>query len=242
MPRTPEAALKAKQIVTHEDPDLPLPVDAELTEERMRRALGLSGPSRNATLTIRGGSPRRPAAKAPAPSGHEAGVADGSGLRAGTVSPLQERVGALEPILAAERQRHTETRQLLQRAELRVRGLEARTLSDAVAQAEALDVERRAVINAQRALNEALFEAQQRDAAGRTAAAGRQTGTSPVTTDQVGPEAAMRPATTSDTVAAPQAATQPVPAKKRGRPRTRPLPEPKPVRWWTPSFQAKIKS
>lgn len=71
-------------------------------------------------------------------------------MRAGTVSPLQERVGALEPILAAERQCHTETRHLLQRAELRVRGLEARTLSDAVAQAEALDVERRAVINAQR--------------------------------------------------------------------------------------------
>ena len=30
--------------------------------------------------------------------------------------------------------------------------------------------------------------------------------------------------------------------KKRGRPRIHPIQEPKPIRWWTPSFKAKIKA
>jgi hypothetical protein len=154
-------------------------------------------------------------------------------------SALQQRVAELERQLATERQRHGEVHQLLQRTELATRTLETRCQHSALAQQEELDKARQATLTAQRALDDAIFERQQRTTARRSAKAKSQEEASPA---MASPAPVHLAAAELDGMSSPKPMTDPSAPKKRGRPRTRPLPEPKPVRWWTPSFRTKAKS
>ena len=166
---------------------------------------------------------------------------DPGGTSATGPSPLQQRVTELEQQLAGERQKHGEARQLLQRTELATRSLETRTQHDALTQQEELDGARQATVRAQRALDDTVFEAQQHDSARRTARASLHEQPKQEPDDQV--VVAVVPAGPEPDVVSPTpAASAPPSPKKRGRPRTRLLPEPKPVRWWTPSYKAGAKT
>ena len=233
---------KASQMPLRETESDQPPDDAELMERNMRRALGMDGGGTQRTLTITVGAPRAPAAARPAIAGptsrQEADTATQTGFRAGPSSPLRQHVVELEDKLAAERQRHDEARHLLRRAELTVQALEARLRCEAIVQAEELDAERRTTIKAQRALDEATFEIQQRGAARRSAVRSVQEAPAQAAESQAVRATARAKSVPLD----PKPVNNASPPKKRGRPRTRPLPEPKPVRWWTPSYRAKAKT
>jgi len=214
--------------------------DAASTERKMRRALGLDGPGRQGTLTIQAGSPKRVTGELATSrrSRQEPDATSDGAHRANNGSPLQARVETLQQQFAAERQRHGEARQLLGQAELKLRSFEERLREGVLAQAEELEAARRATANAQRALDEVLFDtARQREVQPSTRASKLA----------APPEALMghAPNTLVTTELAMVATASPPskdPAlKKRGRPRTRPIPEPKPVRWWIPSYKAKAK-
>ena len=53
------------------------------------------------------------------------------------------------------------------------------------------------------------------------------------------PKASLAAVPAAEPAPTRQKAAPATPPKKRGRPRINPIPEPKPVRWWTPSFRAK---
>ncbi len=216
------------------------PDDTELMERNMRRALGMDGGSAQRTLTIAPGSPR-PATAArttvPGSSHGDADTAAQAGSRGGPLSPLRQLVVELEGKLAAERRRHEEARHLLRRAELTVQGLEARLQREAIAQAEELEAERQTTIKAQRATDETAFEIQQRGKARRAAVSSMQAAAGQAVENHAVAARAQAESVPDD----PKTVSDALPAKKRSRPRTRPLPEPKPVRWWTPSYRAKPK-
>ena len=171
------------------------------------------------------------------PSGRPAGSVIGGGTpTAGGPSTLQQRVMDLEQQLTAERQQHAEVRRMLQQTEGAVRSLEARTQHDAFARPGELDLARQATLRAQRGLDEALFEVQQRTDARRSASANvREQATSAATSPIATTPATVEPE--ADALCPVMPASETPPLKKRGCPGTRPLPELKPVRWWTPSFR-----
>jgi len=215
--------------------------DVEMMEERMRRALGLGGSSAQTTLTVK-------ATLAPQASGGSAvpGLVrrkpesvSGSSALTSVPSALQQQVAELERQLATERQRHGEVHQLLRQIELATRTLETRCEHSALAQQEELNRARQATLTAQRALDDAVFERQQRVTARGSAKARSQEEASPAVAS---PAPVILAAAKLDMISSPNLTIDPSSLKKRGRPHTRLLPEPKPVRWWTPSFRIKAKS
>jgi len=235
----PEIKLTSKQALVPEVEATRSSDDVEMMEERMRRALGLGGPSAQQTLTSKA-APARQADDGAATPGSARRKPDGvSGSSALTSVPsvLQQRVAELERQLATERQKHGEVHQLLQRTELATRTLETRCQHSALAQQEELDRARQATLAAQRALDDAVFERQQRTTARRSAKARSQEEASPAATS---PAPVVLAAAELDGMSSPRPTPEPPTPKKRGRPRTRPLPEPKPVRWWTPSFRTRL--
>ena len=149
---------------------------------------------------------------------------EGADRQSAFASQLSERVAALEVQLAIEREQHAATRRRLQQAELVARALATRSEQDVLAHQEELEAVRQNTVKAQRALNEALFETQQRKAA-----------------KQIPPARSHAAAKHRHDAATPERPACPAPPKTRGRPRTRPMPEQKPVRWWPPSYRVKSK-
>ena len=195
----------------------------------MRRALGLSGANQSGML---------PAAMDPAPraavlenaSAHRTCQRrrhrEGPDRQNAFTSQLSVRVTTLEAQLATEREQHASARRRLQQADVAAQALATRSERDALAQEEELEVVRENTAKAQRALDGALLEMQQRKNTKQTTAARSH------------PAAKLK--SKLDT-APPERPACPAPPKKRGHPRTRPVPEQKPVRWWIPSYRAKSK-
>jgi len=237
----PEVKLASKQASILEAEATRSSDDVEMMEERMRRALGLGGPSAQPTLTTKPASARQASDRSAAPGlGRRKpdSVSRNSTLTS-LPSPLQQRLAELEQKLATEQQRHGRVRQLLQQTELAARTLQTRCEHSALAQQEELDRERQATLRAQRALDDATFELQQRTKPSRSTKVKSQEGASQAATS---PAPVVSAAAGLDVMISPEPTTDPSSPKKRGRPRIRPLPEPKPVRWWTPSFRKKAKS
>ena len=236
-----EAKLNTKHEPVRDRADAGSPDDAELTEDRMRRALGLDRSGSTLTLPTKN-APSRPATirvQASNPPNQRASSAERTGTRPDAALPLRQRITELEHQLTVERQRHEEARRLLQQAELTARNLEARFQQKASAQQEELEAERRAIVTAQQPLDEALFESQPRDQATRIARAEMAVGELP-TAKRLAARVAAPPKRSPPTaVSSVGALAEP---KKLGRPRTHSMPEPKPVRWWTLSYRAKTKT
>jgi len=212
-----------------------------MMEERMRRALGLGGSSAQPTLITKT-APALKASDGSAAPGlvrRKPDSVSGSSALTSVPSALQLRVAELERQLATERQRHGEVHQLLLRTELAARTLETRCQHSALAQQEELDRARQATLTAQRALDDTVIERQQRTTARRSTKARSQQEASQAAISQA---PVVLTAAKSDVMNSPKPTTDPSAPKKRGRPRTRPLPEPKAVRWWTPSFRANTKT
>ena len=214
--------------------------DVELTEERMRLALGLGGGHAQRPLTLKVGSPVQaaPRADVPSPSGRQTSGANEAVYRASTPSPLHHRVAELEHQLMTEGQQHDEARRRLRQVQDAAKALEARLQHDDAVHEEKLDTQRQAIVRAQRALDNVVLEAQQHASVPRLTAANSQAAARSAAGSREA-RIAIRPE--PDAVAPSLPSTDPTPPKKRGRPRTHPLPEPKPVRWWTPCYKAKGK-
>lgn len=216
--------------------------DADVAEDRMRRALGLMGP--NSREIPAGKSAAAPATPAEASSsrrpGQPRGRTEGTPGYSETAASLSRRAAELEDQLAGERARHDETRSQVQQVELAARALEAQLQRSALAGQEELDAARQATVTAQRALDEASFEIRKPNTTARADSVHRRAVVEPATANQAEPSVA-RTKTTPHAVALAQSAAEPTPAKKRGRPRLHPVSEPKPVRWWTASFRARAK-
>ena len=184
--------------------------DAQATEQKMRRALGLQ--SKGATPTVQ----QRPEqARARHRFVQDGGVpvtvvnhrTDDSGV-------LKERVAELQAQLEGERAAHGATRRKLDEAQAACQTLQTRLAHNDLAHAEALQTERHARIAAQDAL--AAVPPLRRP--GRPRVHPLPPAPDPVL-DDAGQPMESAPA-------------------RRGRPPGSTQREPKPVRWWTPSFRA----
>jgi DNA-binding protein H-NS len=196
------------------------PTEAQNDETRMRRALGLSSAGGSQTPQQRPEQARQ----------RHRFVQDGGvpvvmlNHKTDTdTAALRERIASLEAALEAERASHKSTRQALVEQQAQTTALTTRLAHDGLAHKEALAQERALRIHAQEALSAAAPRRPARPAPATPAADGAH---------QASGETAAEP---DPTIVLP-------PKPKRGRPRSTTPPEPKPVRWWTPSFKAKMKS
>lgn len=208
----------------------------------MRRALRLMGSNSREIPTTGNGSAPAPAATASSARrpGPQRKRPEGAASHSDMASHLTGKMAELEAQLASEREQHDNTRRLLREVELSARTLDIRSQQLVLAQQEELEAARQTTVAAQRALDEAVFETRQRDGLKRAPVTRRQAVPTPDTaTDAV--LGTAKPTLESHAPVLARSAVEPAPAKKRGRPRLHPLPEPKPVRWWTPSFRARSK-
>ena len=209
------------------------PLDTQTAEQKMRRALGLHSSNKGQSPS---NAPRTPQQRPDQARQRHRFVQDGGvpvtvvNHRTDESGALKERIGDLERMLETERTQHAAARRALTEAQAAVQAIETRLVHAELAHQEALNQERRALDGARLALAEAQAQLHQAPALRRRSLAEP----SRVTPEPVVEEMAAAPLATK------AAAT--VEPKKRGRPRTRPLPEPKPVRWWTPSFRSKGKA
>ena len=175
---------------------------------------------------------------------------------------LRERIASLEGQLEAERAGHAVTRRQLDAEHHSLTALQTRIAHNDLAHRDALEQERRLRDAAQAALHEALANAPPRrhranpvleaegpsDEDDRLAAL--DLGPAPVvgTRDFVSEPVRVAPVEIASnesasvggaSVEAAPLAIAPVAKRPRGRPRSTTVPEPKPVRWWTPSYRTK---
>lgn len=182
-------------------PPAPQVNDAQATEQRMRRALGLNAKGNQAPIQQRPDQARQ----------RHRFVQDGGvpvvmlNHRTDESAALRERIGELEASLETERNNHAGTRRTVSEQQAQLQSLETRLAHAELAHREALAQERRA----RTALQEQISQLQ------------------------------APPALRTAPKEAPELAEPP---RKRGRPRIHPPKDPKPVRWWTPSFKAKTKA
>lgn len=206
-------------------PSAPKPAisDPNLVEINMRRALGLTGGGGNG----RGGAV--PQQRADQARGRHRFAQDGSvpvtvlNHRPDELAAKDLRITELVASLENERGAHANTRRTLAEHQMAHQALHTRLAHMELAHGDALEAERRALTVAQSALTEAKAQPAPRRAA------------RPVVEP---PEAPV-----AEVIAIPETPEAPeAPKAKRGRPRIHPPREPKPLRWWTPSFKAKTKA
>ena len=177
---------------------------------------------------------------------------------------LRERIAALEGQLETERAAHGLTRRQLETEHHAVTALQTRIAHNDPAHKDALDQERRLREAAQAALQEALANAPARrhralpvqepepdtveddrlqaldlGPAHAAKAQPAQPDTIPADTIQADTIQADEGAEASAEVPAAALGIAPQEKRPRGRPRSTTPAEPKPVRWWTPSYRAK---
>lgn len=240
--------------------------DSQSDESKMRRALGLTGGGGGGNNRPQVTQQRPDQAR-----GRHKFVQDGGvpvtvvNHRIDENGPLKERIAELEASLENERTNHANTRRALGEQQSAAQALQTRLAHADLAHNEALMTERNARLAAQSALSQHLLDATPARRAPRPAA-------TPQATEEPVPEPEPAAAAPHRTVAAdplpaavldrqpaeltdeptdgptdgqPDAGTDLVPAPmkaKRGRPRTAAPKEPKPVRWWTPSYRTKSKA
>lgn len=224
--------------------------DAQADETRMRRALGLGTGSAHTTPQQR---PEQARAR------HRF-VQDGGVpvvMLNAKVEPetaaLRERISTLESQLEAERGAHAVTRRQLDAEHHAVTALQTRIAHNDLAHKDLLEQERRLREAAQAVLQEALANAAPRrhranpvpEADGKSGAEVPSVENDRLAALDLGPAPAFetrdevsKPVSAAPVDAAPLAIA-PVAKRPRGRPRSTALPEPKPVRWWTPSYRTK---
>ena len=212
MPDTGKPAPSATRPAASSDPNL--------VEINMRRALGLTG----------GGSGRGgavPQQRADQARGRHKFAQDGSvpvtvlNHRPDELAAKDARIAELVASLENERNTHANTRRTMAEQQSALQALQTRLAHMELAHRDALEAERRTLAMAQAALVEAKAQPAPRRAA-RPAVD------------------AAAPAASDDAPATPEGPA--APKAKRGRPRIHPPREPKPLRWWTPSFKAKTKA
>lgn len=202
----------------------PVETEAQTTEQNMRRALGLSAR----------GSTQAPQQRPEQARLRHRFVQDGgvpvvvlNHKTDGETSALRERIATLDAALDQERTAHEATKRSLHEQQAQTHALQTRLVHADLAHKDALEQERRALTTAQEALAKALAEAAAAPPPRRVA--------------RPAPAISMHDAT------APQDPANDAPPpdapikRKRGRPRSALPKEPKPVRWWTPSFRAQSK-
>lgn len=192
----------------------------------MRRALGLTSGGGNG----RGGAV--PQQRADQARGRHRFAQDGSvpvtvlNHRPDELAAKDARIAELVASLENERSTHSNTRRTLAEQQAAHQALQTRLAHMELAHGDALEAERRTLAVAQSALVEAKAQPAPRRAP------------RPVVEAAVHAESVP-----ADGTATPDVPTVPaVPKAKRGRPRIHPPREPKPLRWWTPSFKAKTKA
>ncbi len=188
--------------------------DALNTETRVRRALGLAA---NAPpLQQQHSDQTRPRHRFVRDGEVPVVVLSGDG-RSDTSSQADNRIADLEAALHVERAARASTTRSLEEARATIQSLQTRLAHAELAFDEALAAERRARAEAEKALQEA-------------AAGGRAADLSEGIVGRSAAPAATRPRVervrTAATSAKPKAAS-----KQR---------EPQPVKWWTPSYRAKM--
>lgn len=203
------------------DNKLPLsPNDSQSTELRMRRALGLQGPTRPAPQQR--ADQARPRHRFVQDGGVPVVVLNSRGDTDPT-APLKARIVELETALEAERGAHGSTKRMLQEAQASAQASQTRLAHAELAHGEALAVERRARKEAEDALQ------------ARSAPVEAPVPiTSLVATSPIEPQPVAPPPVASERPArkAPRAARVPRAAKVH---------EPQPVKWWLPSFREKSR-
>lgn len=225
-------------------PQNDMTADIKADETRMRRALGLGSGSGQSAPQQR---PEQARAR------HRF-VQDGGvpvvmlGQKAEPeTAALRERIAALEAQLEQERAAHALARRQLEAEHQAVTALQTRLAHNDLAHKDALDHERHLRETAQAALQQAL---QHQDTPRRRSTAHAASGAAaPSATDPDPADAERLAAYDLDdspgdaSAAAPEIAAAalgiaPQEKRGRGRPRSTTPPDPKPVRWWTPSYRA----
>ena len=196
--------------------------DTQAAETRMRRALGLGSGSGQAAPQQRPEQAR--ARHRFVQDGGVPVVMLGQKTEPETAA-LRERIAGLEAQLETERSNHSATRRALESEHHAMTALQTRLAHNDLAHKDALEQERRMRVAAQEALQEALAAGQAR----------RPRPVAVVATEPVEDRRQddQQPVVDEPPVLPPQV------KRGRGRPRTAAPPEPKPVRWWTPSYRAK---
>jgi hypothetical protein len=199
-------------------------------ETRMRRALGLSAGSGQHTPQQR---PEQARARHRFVQDGGVPVVMLNAKADPETAALREKIGSLETALEHERHQNDQLRRQVKENADQVTALQTRLAHSELAHRDALEQERHLRITAQEALQETLAATPVRR---RPAAA-----TTPVN-DITGPSA--EELTPVEKAVEHQAALDipPVQKRGRGRPRSTTPPEPKPVRWWTPSYRTKTKA
>lgn len=198
----------------------------------MRRALGLNASGGNATFQQRPDQARQ----------RHRFVQDGGvpvtvlNHRTDETAALRERISALEASLDAERAAHAATRRTSAEQQTQLQSLETRLGHTELAHRDAIALEQRA----QTTLKDHIAQLQ----AARPARAPRAEPALEPRAPRTESTAETAPPATpegGDLFGTADADSADVP-RKRGRPRLHAFKDPKPVRWWTPSFKAKTKA
>lgn len=191
------------------------PNDAQSTELRMRRALGLQGPARPAPQQR--ADQARPRHRFVQDGGVPVVVLNSRGENDPT-APLKARIAELEAALEAERGAHGSTKRALQDSQSSAQAAQTRLVHAEFAHGEALAAERRARKEAEDALQARSVPLE-----------------APV---PIASLVASSPAETPPVAAAPVLRKAP---RTPRVPRVATTREPQPVKWWLPNFKEKSR-
>lgn len=214
------------------DNNTPFSVDA-IDEDRVRRALGLKSS---------GSSPTHQQRPEQARARHRF-VADGAvpvvmlNRADGEANGLKERLSAAERALENEKGAHANTRRALQEATQANQGLQTRLSHNELASADMIRSEREARRIAEAALADlrAALHAETARAKSLEAALAAAKAEHEAMQQKLDQLAVAAPVQPEARVRREVRASEPIPRK----PRSKSPKEPKPVRWWTPSYRAK---
>ncbi len=195
-------------------------------ETRMRRALGLSSGSGQHTPQQR---PEQARARHRFVQDGGVPVVMLNAKIEPETAALREKITTLESALENERHLNDQLRRQVKEHADHVTALQTRIAHNELAHKDALEQERHMRVTAQEALQEAL------------AAAPVRRRPAPVA-EVAAPEEDDAAAYCEPVEQAAALDIPPVQKRGRGRPRSTTPPEPKPVRWWTPSYRTKTKA
>jgi hypothetical protein len=220
-------------------------------ETRMRRALGLGSGSGQHTPQQR---PEQARARHRFVQDGGVPVVMLNAKAEPETAALREKITTLEGALENERHQNEQLRRQMKEHAEQVTALQTRLAHNELAHRDALEQERHLRMMAQEALQEALAAGPVRrravvahEAPALETSVLEEPGLEEPGHEKLGHEAAADSAADGSVHRAPvqQAAASdaaPAPKRGRGRPRSVSPPEPKPVRWWTPSYRSKTKA
>ncbi len=212
-----------------DNPAPTLSLDNQADETRMRRALGLHGGAATTPHQQRPEQARQRHKFASDGSVPVVMLNRSSDMEAGGA---KERITALEATLEAERNAHAATRRTLHDAQAAHQALQTRLAHTELAHREALAAERQLRKQAEEAQAAPVAPPQPKRAEPAAERAAPQRVTQDrVTQDRVTQDRVTADRVTQDRVTAERAVRKP-------RANAAPPKEPKPVRWWTPSYRA----